>query len=76
MKSKSVRTKFEKFGLLVIDKLIAEGHEYITLRQLYAECGAVSFWAKNGVQWARKVAIDRKKIEKIGSLRGVYRVTR
>lgn len=76
MKSKSVRTKFEKFALLVIDKLIVEGHDYITLRQLYAECGADSFWPKNGVQWAKQRAIEKGKLESIETLRGVYRVTR
>jgi len=76
MKKQTERSRFKKFALLVIEKLIAGGHEYITLRQLYSECGAFTPDAQNGVQWARQKAIDEGKMEKIGVLRGVYKVVR
>ncbi len=76
MKVTNSRTKFKRFALFVIDKLIAEGHEFITLRQLYSACGAVAAMEKNGVQWARQRAIDEGKMRKMGGYKGVYQVVR
>jgi hypothetical protein len=76
MKVTNQRTKFKRFASLIIDKLIAEGHKFITLRQLYSECGAVAEIEKNGVQWARQRAIDDGKVRKMEGYSGVYQVVR
>jgi hypothetical protein len=76
MKVLNSRTKFKRFALLVIDKFIAEGHKFITLKQLYVECGAVAEIERNGVRWARQYAINGGKIRKMKGYSAVYEVVR